>query len=575
VPDQPLLVPRPRSLTTTGPGPAAGAPITERRVAGLRAEAYELDLTVEGGELRSSTDAGLRHGRRTLEQLRQAGPALPGLRIRDWPDFAVRGYMLDISRDRVPTRQTLERLVGLLALVGMNHLELYTEHTFAYRDHADVWRDASPMTPEDIRWLDDRCRAEGIELVANQNCFGHMERWLRLPAYRHRAEAPDGYEPIAGLTRPPSVLAPTADNAGWALGLLAELLPNFSATAVNIGCDETFELGLGVSAAMVAERGKAAVYAEHLARLVGPLAAEGRQVLFWDDVARHDRQALDGLDPSAVAVVWNYEAPGPPLDPPAGLAEFLERMGVDLDPSGGFSRLTSGWASSGRPFWVAPGTSSWNSLVGRIDNATANLLDAARAGLADGASGFLITDWGDGGHLQPPSVSFGPLVYGGAVSWCASTNADLDVAAVLDRFVFDGSLGGVLDRVGRVWGQTGQRALNGSPLDAALSGGGTSMVLGRPDADAVAAVVGVLDAALGTIAAATPACADGPLVQAELAVAVRLARVGAWRLLEQAGVPTGPWPEELASLRDAYRAAWLARSRPGGLADSAARLAPA
>ena len=100
------------------------------------------------------------------------------------------GCMLDISRDRVPTRETLAWLVDVLDRLRLNHLELYTEHTFAYAGHEDVWRDASPMTAEDVRWLDAECAARGIELVANQNCFGHFERWLRLPEYRPRAVDP-------------------------------------------------------------------------------------------------------------------------------------------------------------------------------------------------------------------------------------------------------------------------------------------------------------------------------------------------------------------------------------------------
>ena len=58
------------------------------------------------------------------------------------------------------------------------------------------------------------------------------------------------------------------------------------------------------------------------------------------------------------------------------------------------------------PFWVCPGTSSWNSLVGRWPNARANVLDAAESGLAAGARGFLLTDWGDNGHWQHLPVSF-------------------------------------------------------------------------------------------------------------------------------------------------------------------------
>ena len=56
--------------------------------------------------------------------------------------FEHRAYMLDISRDRVPTMKTLREIVDLLERCRYNQLQLYTEHTFAYREHSVVWEDA-------------------------------------------------------------------------------------------------------------------------------------------------------------------------------------------------------------------------------------------------------------------------------------------------------------------------------------------------------------------------------------------------------------------------------------------------
>ena len=40
--------------------------------------------------------------------------------------FAVRSYMLDISRDKVPTLGTLKQLVDILARFDYNQFQLYT-----------------------------------------------------------------------------------------------------------------------------------------------------------------------------------------------------------------------------------------------------------------------------------------------------------------------------------------------------------------------------------------------------------------------------------------------------------------
>jgi len=66
--------------------------------------------------------------------------SLPYLKIRDWPDFARRGVMLDISRGRVPKLETLLELVEHLADFKNQRISTLTEHTFAYRHYRAVWQ---------------------------------------------------------------------------------------------------------------------------------------------------------------------------------------------------------------------------------------------------------------------------------------------------------------------------------------------------------------------------------------------------------------------------------------------------
>ena len=82
--------------------------------------------------------------------------------------------MLDISRCKVPTMEELFRLIDLLALIGYNELQLYIEHTFRFQDHETVWKDASPVSAEEIQQIDRYCAKSFIELVPNLNSFGHF-----------------------------------------------------------------------------------------------------------------------------------------------------------------------------------------------------------------------------------------------------------------------------------------------------------------------------------------------------------------------------------------------------------------
>ena len=363
----PKLFPRPRKLELLGGDGVASQAAPETRMdPALGPEAFVLDTLGGRTTIRHGGAAALRYAKGALDQLRaQCGDQLPALHVDDAPDFPVRGYMLDVSRDRVPTRGSLERLVEQLALFRINHLELYTEHTFAYRDHETVWRDASPITPDDVAWLDALCAERGIELCANQNTFGHLARWLQHPEYRERAETPDGFRTSQGILLSASTLAPTDANARFAVDLCLELLSHHSSQRINIGCDETFELGRGFSEAAVEERGRAAVYLEHLKRLLKGLQDRGASVLFWGDMLRGHPELVGELPrENTIALAWHYEAPSEGWEIPAPIRAVLDEIGIDLSPDmmRGFETQVDSFEKAGLPYWVCPGTSAMASV---------------------------------------------------------------------------------------------------------------------------------------------------------------------------------------------------------------------
>lgn len=575
------LLPFPRSIERTAGSVSADTDAEATHDPALAAQGYSLEIGDEKIRLRFSDTAGERYGRATLHQIRaQCGARLPGLIVRDWPDFPIRGYMLDISRDRVPNRDTLQRIVERLDALRLNHLQLYTEHTFAYPEHEVVWRDASPMTADDVHWLDALCREKGIELAANQNGFGHMERWLRHQPYHHLAETPDGWTTSWGARWPAAVLHPDRASFELVRGLYAELLPHFTSNRVNIDCDETFELGKGRSKTRVDSVGRGRVYLDFVNRILGELHRQGKDVLLWGDVVRQHPELTGELPREhTTALVWHYEAPIENPKLPEDLEHILEEIGINEDVLRGFVGQVPAFANSGLPFWVCPGTSTWSSLLGRITNARANLLDAAEVGLAHGAGGYLITDWGDNGHMQPPSVSFAPLAYGAAVSWCAASNRDIDLARALDLHVFtDDSrrLGSAVLRAGDAYRQTGASAFNGSPLFYALLASGDFLAgEGAPTAAGIESTLETLDDAASDIERATPRCADAAIVQRELRQAIELTRLGTLELAHLRGlVPcdAATWNARMAAALEEQRACWLLRSRAGGLDDSLAKL---
>jgi hypothetical protein len=152
--------------------------------------------------------------------------------------------------------------------------------------------------------------------------------------------------------------------------------------------------------------------------------------------------------PNLIALNWGYEANHP------------------------FQKESAQFAKAGIPFYVCPGTSTWQTLVGRHDNALANLRAAAKAGSRFGAIGYLITDWGDGGHPQPLAVSWPMYLAGASMAWNANDFDESKLAAVLSRDVFEDSTGKIAAtafKLGFAHQKLGVKAPNETPLGTVIA----------------------------------------------------------------------------------------------------------
>ena len=454
--------------------------------------------------------------------------------------FAVRSYMLDISRDKVPSMGTLKQLVEILEKFNYNQLQLYTEHTFAYSKHESVWKDASPMTAQEIRELDLFCAMHGIDLVPNQNSFGHLERWLVKPEYNHLAELPHGGAPLpwGGFKKDPTTLCPT-DPASleFLAGLYDELLPNFESRLFNIGCDETFDLlGEGRSAAAVKEKGEGRVYLDFLLKVAELVRKRGKRPMFWGDVILRHPELVPELPKDLIALDWGYEGNHPFMDEAAK------------------------FAAAGLDFYVCPGTSSWNSLAGRVENMRENMIAAERAGHLHGAKGFMVTDWGDGGHWQPLAASLPGLILGGNLAYSGASAAKMDLEDALNA-VMGVPLGGTLLRLGTLYLRGGALRANASELFRILANDrGYSRHPGLTD----------------RILTEISAIAEGCRHDAARFAGGAYPNVWAQEIVYMANLVDAACnrrdEKRLRFLREEHGRVWRLRNREGGRADSLAKL---
>lgn len=438
--------------------------------------------------------------------------------------FDVRGYMLDISRDRVPTVRTLRLIVDILARFRYNQFQLYTEHTFAYAGHEAVWEESDPLTAPEVAKLQAYCEMQGVELVPNQNTFGHMERWLTHPRYNGLAKFPKGgaVTPWGTVKKFPTTLDPrNPGSIALVEDLLAQLLPNFRSGLVNIGCDETFEIE------------DPEEYFGFLMKVVDAARRHGKRPMFWGDIVLKHPEFIPRLPKDLIALDWGYEGNHP------------------------FAQEAAAFAAAGLDFYVCPGTSAWRSLAGRVENMRENLEAAEKAGRMYGAKGYLLTDWGDEGHWQPLAASLPGIILAGNFAASGPKAANMDLERELDS-VMDAPLGGLLLRLGTLYLRGGAIKANCSelfnilinPIGYSRHPGLTQAVL--DDISGVAAGVRI----------AAEKWSDRSDWAKEIVYMANLIDCACHRRDEG----------RLRALRDEHGRIWRLRSREGGRVDSLAKL---
>jgi len=526
-------------------------------------QGYNLLINEQNIVITANNEAGLYYGVLTLVQIATYGfenGAMPIVEISDFPDFSRRGVTIDISRCKVPTMASLYQYIDMFASWKINEIQLYTEHTFEYQNHKKVWQDASALSSDEILALDKYCTDRFIDLVPNQNGFGHMERWLEHKEYWGIAENETIADPnhsILGIRR--TISAVDKNSVDLIDELYSELLPNFSSQYVNIGGDEPYELGTGKSKEAVEKKGKGQVYLDFLLQLNDLVEKNGKKAQFWGDIILHHPELIKELPDNITCMIWGYR------------------------PNHPFDKEASQFNKAKIPFYVCPGTSSWRSVIGRTENALNNQINAAENGIKYGAVGYLNTDWGDSGHPQHLISSYAPYIYGASVSWSLENNRDLDINYLLNKYVYKDpaqKTSQIIFDMGNVNQVVDAKHIFNMTFSNLLKQVNKPMgEHGKLTIDQLTNTIEALNEIIDRIPTSKSTARDAKIIHREIKNSAKLAihacNLGIAKLKAENGAIENVTAEvkyelsvELDAIIAEYREIWVMRNRIGGLSDS-------
>jgi hypothetical protein len=329
-----------------------------------------------GYHLARLSDALLIEYGETADLLRALGTLLtaPAFRSeRKEPPLSFRGLMLDVSRNGVLRPEKLEEALLRLALLGYNHLCLYTEDTYEVAGHPLIGCRRGRYSKRELRKLDAFARSLGITMFPCIQTLGHLEQILQR----------EPYWPLRDNERVISVEHPEARKLIETL--IREAAAPYRSRLIHLGLDETLGIGRGETFKHKKPMDPRRMYLDHVRWLASLCRKLGLEPMMWGDiVVGYHEKALDASQRKALPkgmtmVYWDYYRESPePYE-----KRILEYRAMGFEPL------------------CSPGIWNWGCLWPSYEKVRRTLPLFTAKAKELGVRRMLVTAWGDDGQEAP------------------------------------------------------------------------------------------------------------------------------------------------------------------------------
>ena len=274
----------------------------------LGPEGYQLEITEKAVNLTANQPAGLFYGIQTLRQLlpaaieqqeKQEGPwEIASGTIRDYPTYPYRGAMLDVARHFFAV-EDVKRYIDLISLYKMNMLHLHLSDDQGWRIEIKSWPNLTAkggstevgggaggyFTQEQYQDIVQYAQDRYMTIIPEIDMPGHTNAALASYAVLNCDDK--ARELYTGTEVGFSTLCTTKDTIYQFIDdVIRELAALTPGPYLHIGGDESHVTPM-------------AEYIPFINRVQGIVAAHGKQVIGWDEIANAT------LEPNTVVQYWS------------------------------------------------------------------------------------------------------------------------------------------------------------------------------------------------------------------------------------------------------------------------------
>ena len=341
------------------------------------------------GAARHST--GLFYAVQTLIQLLSGQKrSIKGVSIRDWPALKYRMVQYDLARGQRVNLNYLKRIIRELSKAKINMLMIYMEDDFHYSKYPFLGREGT-FTPELAKELSEYANKYNIQLVPQQQSFGHMTNMLKHRELSDLREAGNSYAicPLNPRTHP------------FLTDLFTELSQAFkNSKFIHVGGDEFIWLygKCPLCKSKSQEIGVDGLYSLHLQNIYEIIKSLGKDMMIWTHMPpAEDELTLNskrkGLIPDdIIPFLWFY-----------GVGDFIKK--IRLYKKAGFKKI-----------FVSPSVILSANLYPPYRKVFINVRNYIKAAYIENCTGECTCTWGLRHGALFETCWYG-LIYSGECAW--------------------------------------------------------------------------------------------------------------------------------------------------------------
>ncbi|GAA0332115.1 beta-N-acetylhexosaminidase [Oceanobacillus sp. FSL W7-1281] len=299
----------------------------------------------------------------------------------EYPQFTMKGAMLDSSRNAVMTVDGIKDLLRKMAMMGLNTLMIYTEDTYEVKEYPYFGYMRGRYTEGELTECDRYAADLGIEMIPCIQTLAHLTealKWNYAIPLRDTADI---------------LLAGSKETYTFLEHLIEAASRPFQSKRIHIGMDEAHQLGLGKYLDKHGYEKRFDIMNKHLQEVTAITERKKLKPMIWSDMyfrlgSKHGGyydleadipESVIASIPDTQLVYWDYYH-----DDEAFYRTFIQKHKALKD----------------NPVF-AGGVWTWNGISPNYGKAFATTEAALRACKKENVKEAFVTMWGDNGAETP------------------------------------------------------------------------------------------------------------------------------------------------------------------------------